>query len=150
MKTFIVTCSWLVFLFTDVAAQTTFIDQAVKDKRFSITVQSMSPRRGGFRNLTTLYTFAVTPDTVATQLPYAGRAYQAPIGSSDAGIDILSREFEYDAKPRKKGAWEITLKLKDEKNYPVINITLQANGSASVRISPVDREFISYTGTVKH
>lgn len=148
MKSILFCCAFIVLL-ADVVAQTPDIDQAVKDKTFSITVQSMSPRRGGFRNLTTLYTFKVSPDTVMADLPYAGRAYRAPIGSTDGGISIMSREFEYEAKPRKKAAWEITLKLKDQSNYPVINITLQANGGASIRISPVDREFISYSGAVK-
>lgn len=124
------------------------VEQLAKEKRFKINVESMSPRRGGFRRLTTLYTFTVTPDTVTTELPYAGRAYQAPMGTDDAGIKFLSRDFEYNAKPGKKGAWEIELRLKDAKNYPQINITLQRGGSASIRISPVDREFISYTGTL--
>jgi hypothetical protein len=130
-------------------AQTSDVDQAVKDKRFTINVESMSPRRGGYKRLTTLYTFKVTPDSVITDLPYAGRAYQAPMGSNDTGIKFLSRDFGYESKPGKKGAWEITLKLKDTRNYPVINITMQANGSSSIRISPVDREFISYSGTRK-
>jgi hypothetical protein len=130
-------------------AQTSDVDQAVKDKRFTINVESMSPRRGGYKRLTTLYTFTVTPDTVVTDLPYAGRAYQAPMGNNDTGVKFLSQDFEYESRPGKKGAWEITLKLKDTRNYPVINITMQANGSSSIRISPVDREFISYSGTKK-
>jgi hypothetical protein len=141
----------LAFLFTilcdNLFAQT--VDQAVKDKRFTITVESMSPRRGGFKRLTSLYTFAVTPDTVVTDLPYAGRAYQAPMGTNDTGIKFLSKVYEFDARPGKKGAWEITLKLKDTPNYPTVGITLQSSGSASIRLTPIDREFISYTGTLK-
>jgi hypothetical protein len=141
----------LAFLFTilcgSLSAQT--VDQAVKDKRFTITVESMSPRRGGFRRLTSLYTFAVTPDTVVTDLPYAGRAYQAPMGTNDTGIKFLSKAYEFNARPGKKGAWEITLKLKDTPNYPTVSITLQSSGSASIRLTPIDREFISYTGTLK-
>ncbi|HTF17596.1 MAG TPA: DUF4251 domain-containing protein [Chryseolinea sp.] len=149
MNTTILTLSLVTLLTTGLNAQPNRVDQAVKDKRFTINVESMSPRRGGFKRLTSLYTFVVTPDTVNTDLPYVGRAYQAPMGTNDTGVKFLSREFEYDAKPGKKGAWEITLKLKDAKNYPVVNLTLQPNGSASIRMSPVDREFISYTGTIK-
>jgi hypothetical protein len=130
-------------------AQSTKVDQAVKDKRFTIIVESMSPRRGGYKRLTSLYTFSVTPDTIVTDLPYAGRAYQAPMGTNDTGINFLSRVFDYEAKPGKKGAWEITLKPKDVKNYPQVNVTLQSSGSASIRMSPVDRDYISYTGTLK-
>jgi hypothetical protein len=130
-------------------AQSTKVDQAVKDKRFTIIVESMSPRRGGYKRLTSLYTFSVTPDTIVTDLPYAGRAYQAPMGTNDTGINFLSRVFDYEAKPGKKGAWEITLKPKDVKNYPQVNVTLHSSGSASIRMSPVDRDYISYTGTLK-
>lgn len=125
------------------------IEEAVNDKTFTITVESMSPRRGGYRRLTTLYTFKVTPDTVETELPYAGRAYQAPIGSDASGVKFLSTDFEYQAKPGKRGAWEITLKIKDAKNFPLVHLTLQPGGSASIRITPVDREFISYTGKLQ-
>lgn len=125
------------------------VDEAVKDKRFTITVESMSPRRGGYRRLTTLYTFKVTPDTVETELPYVGRAYQAPIGNDAAGVKFLSTDFEYQSKPGKRGAWEITLKIKDAKNFPLVHLTVQPSGSASIRMTPVDREFISYTGTLQ-
>ncbi|MGC3946823.1 MAG: DUF4251 domain-containing protein [Chryseolinea sp.] len=137
----------LMFVGLELHAQKDIV-QSVKDKRFTINVESMSPRRGGYKRLSSLYTFKVTPDTVVTDLPYAGRAYQAPMGTDDTGIKFLSREFEYTAKPGKKGAWEIQLKLKDTRNYPVISLTLQPGGSASIRISPVDKDFISYTGTV--
>jgi len=137
----------LATLFGELSAQS--VDQAVKDKRFTITVESMSPRRGGFRRLTTIYTFTVTPDTVVTDLPYAGRAYQAPMGTDDSGVKFLSTSYEFNAKPGKKGAWEIALSLKDTPNYPKVSITLQSNGSASIRMAPVDREYISYSGTLK-
>lgn len=149
MKEFILTISLVAMIVHGLRAQSAEVDQAVKDKRFIINVESMSPRRGGFKRLTTLYTFSVSPDTVVTDLPYAGRAYQAPMGTDDNGVKFLSREFEYEAKPGKKGAWEITLRLKDAKNYPVVNVTLQSSGSASIRMSPVDREYVSYTGTLK-
>ena len=139
---------FLVTIAFETSAQSADVDQAVKDKRFTINVESMSPRKGGYRRLTTPYTFKVSPDTVVTDLPYMGRAYQAPMGTNDNGIKFLSKEFEYVTKPGKKGAWEITLKLKDTRNYPMINITLQPNGTASIRMSPVDREFISYGGTM--
>jgi hypothetical protein len=134
-------------LFGELSAQS--VDQAVKDKRFTINVESMSPRRGGFRRLTTLYTFEVTPDTVVTDLPYAGRAYQAPMGTDNSGVKFLSTSFGFEARPGKKGAWEITLTLKDTPNYPKVSITLQSGGSASIRMAPVDREYISYSGTLK-
>lgn len=139
---------FVVAIALETRAQSTDVDQAVKDKRFTINVESMSPRKGGYRRLTTPYSFTVSPDTVVTDLPYMGRAYQAPMGTNDNGIKFLSKEFEYITKPGRKGAWEITLKLKDTRNYPMINITLQPNGTASIRMSPVDREFISYGGTM--
>lgn len=148
MKAIVLTLALFTVVSGTVLSQSSDIEEAVKAKSFTIRVESMSPRRGGFRQLTTLYTFIVRPDTVTADLPYVGRAYQAPMGTSDSGVKFLSRDFEYKAEPRKKGSWEITLRLKDETNYPLINITLQPNGSASIRISPVDREFISYMGRV--
>lgn len=146
---FLATLAVLMLLTSDLCAQSGEVDKAVNDKRFTINVESMSPRRGGYRRLTTQYTFVVTPDTIVTELPYMGRAYQAPMGSDNTGVKFLSRDFTYETKPGKKGAWEITLKPKDTPNYPMIFITLQTTGAASIRMTPVDREFISYGGTLK-
>lgn len=124
-------------------------DKAVEDKKFTIVVESVNPRRGGLRPLTSRYTFVVSPDTVVTHLPYFGRAFQAPISVTDGGIRILSTQFSYESVKRKKGGWEITIRTKDQRNYPIIYVTIQQSGSASIRISPVDREPISYTGRLE-
>ena len=121
----------------------------ISAKRFTIEVQSLTPARGGYRVLSPTYTFRVGPDTVSTELPYIGRLYQAPMNTKDNGVNFTSLKFEYTAKPRKKGGWDITLKTHDTPKFPKTMITIQANGNATIMINPTDRETISYSGVIK-
>lgn len=89
------------------------IKQLVDAQRYVFVAQSESPQAGGVRQLTSLYTLTVLPDTIISDLPYIGRTYQATSGSSDGGIKFTSLKFEYSARDKKKGGWQISVKPKD-------------------------------------
>lgn len=125
------------------------IQTLVEAKRFVVQVQSVSPQRGGLRQLTPGYTFTVLPDTVISYLPYFGRAYQATIDPTDAGIKFTSTDFQYEAKNRKKGGWDISIRPKDSGKAYQIFLTITSAGYASMRIVSSDRESISYNGRVE-
>ena len=122
---------------------------AVSNQKFTIEVQSMIPARGGFRTLSPPYYFNVSTDTIKTELPYMGRLYQPPMNVNDNGINFLSQKFDYKVTPKKKGGWDITLHMHDTPKFSKANVTILPNGNASIRISPNDRQTISYSGIVK-
>ena len=121
----------------------------IKNQRFEFLAESASPLRGRMIFLTPGYNLKVSKDSVVSNLPYYGRAYQANLDPSKAGITFTSTDFEYSKKDRKKGGWELTIKAKDQQNSPQIFITVSPNGSASVRVNATDRQSISYNGRVK-
>lgn len=136
----------LVFNLVPVFGQNT--KEAVEERRFTIEMESVTPQRGGYRSLTAGYRLTVTPDTVTADLPYFGRAYQAQINPSDAGVKFTSTDFEYTVKDRKKG-WNVQIKPKDATRYSQLILMITESGRATVRVIPTDREGISYNGTIR-
>lgn len=118
-------------------------------KRFVVQVQSVSPAKGGLRQLTPGYTFTILPDSIISELPYFGRAYQASINPSDAGIKFMSTDFQYEVKDRKKGGWDLKIRPKDNGKAHQFFITITTAGRASMRVSSSDRESISYNGFIE-
>ncbi|MBA4055591.1 MAG: hypothetical protein C0490_12830 [Marivirga sp.] len=154
MKTAIIHLFFVVFTtgITTVTAQDsneTSIQSLIDTKRFVFQVQSVSPARGGLRQLSPGYTLVVLPDTIISELPYFGRAYQATINPSDAGIKFTSTDFQYELKNRKKGGWDIKIRPKDKGKAHQLFLTITTTGRASMRISSSDRESISYNGFVE-
>jgi glutamate dehydrogenase/leucine dehydrogenase len=80
-------------------------------KRYTFLANYVLPQRGGGRQLTSEYDLRVTPDSVISFLPYFGRAYfDVPYGGGDGGIKFTSTKFTYEAKEKKKGGWEISIR----------------------------------------
>lgn len=125
------------------------IQGLIDAKRFVVQVQSVSPARGGLRQLTPGYTFTILPDSILSELPYFGRAHQASINPSDAGIKFTSTDFQYEVKNRKKGGWDLKIRPKDNGKAHQFFITISTTGHASMRVSSSDRESISYNGFIE-
>ena len=121
----------------------------VDNKRFVFVAQSANPMRGRTIHLSPGYRIEVSADTVKTDLPYYGRAFSAPMNSSDAGIKFTSTEFTYTVKDRKKNGWDVTIKAKDNTRSHQIYLTISSKGSASARVLSSDKESISFDGYIQ-
>src|SRR5687767_9610598 len=89
------------------------IKQLIDSKRFEFIAQSMTPTSGRMRQLTSYYSLIVKPDTLLSDLPYAGRAYSAPMDPTSTGVSFTSTSYDYKISDRKKGGWDIEIKPKD-------------------------------------
>jgi hypothetical protein len=123
------------------------VKEMIDNKRFVFAAQTMSPQKGGMRTLTPGYTMKVSPDTLVSDLPYIGRAFQAPIGGSDGGMKFTATKFTYTVKEKKKG-WTININTKEVSGNPRIILTTFDNGNATIVITSSDRDSISYSGVV--
>ena len=130
------------------AAQAELITKIIKEQNYLFTAQSVTPTGGRYKQLTTDYFVRVSKDTIMADLPYFGKAYSAPIGSSDGGIHFTSTNFEYELADRKKGGWDISIKTKDIQDAQRFNFTIFDNGSASLQATSNNRQPISFSGYV--
>jgi hypothetical protein len=125
------------------------IKAIVESRSFTFNAQTATPQKGGTRQLDAGYTLLLRNDTLFCDLPYMGRVYQTQIGSSDGGFKFQSRKFEYQYKSGKNGKWTVRLNTKDLQNQRDFYLTIAPNGIASVSVSCIDRQSISYSGIVK-
>lgn len=124
------------------------ISALVAEQQYTFFAQSASPTKGGLIQLNPGYTVVVKKDTVTSDLPYYGRAYQAGYGSNDGGIKFTSLSYDYKVTPRKKDGWNISIKPKDASNFRELLLTVYSDGSASLNVNCNDRQPISYRGYI--
>lgn len=129
-------------------AQSKDIRTAVQTRHFIFKAQSAQPNRGRNIQLTSSYDLKVKNDSLIVYLPYYGRAYSAPVGSAGGGIDFTSTSFNYTVKDKKKGGWDISIKLKDQQDVREITLSVSSNGYATAYITSTNRDFISFYGYV--
>jgi hypothetical protein len=120
----------------------------VESKEFTFKARTVMPMSGGSRQLTTDYDVRLLGDSIISYLPYFGRAYTATYGTESGGVEFTSTQFEYKAKARKKGGWDITIKPKDVKEVQELDFTVSDDGSASLRVTSTNRQPISFYGNV--
>lgn len=124
------------------------ISSAVDDRSYQFLARFVQPASGRMRELTGVVHFLrVTEEKVSADLPYFGRAYSAPIGSA-GGIKFESTDFTYNETVNKRGAREITIKVRNSSVVRDLNLTIFPDGNADLRVTPENRRFISYRGEV--
>lgn len=124
------------------------IKNLVDNQQYVFYAESVIPMSGRQRFLTSDYAVAVGKDTVVSDLPYFGKAYSAPIGSTDGGIKFTSTKFEYKVTPRKKGGWDINIKPTDISDVQQLTLTVYKNGTAYLNVNSTNRQSISYNGHI--
>lgn len=122
------------------------IKQLVNSKDFVFKAQFALPMGGSSFQLTSEYDVKVVKDTLICFLPYFGRAYSAPMNPSEGGIKFTSKDFEYTAKNRKRGGWDIVVKPRDVQNIQQLTFYISESGYGSVQVTDNNRQPISFNG----
>jgi hypothetical protein len=125
------------------------IQAAIDSETFIFEAQQASGIRGRMIQIDPGYTMVVTPEKISGDLPFFGRSYQAAIGSSDGGLNFEFSEFDFLVKPRKKGGYDVTIAPTGSSDVRSIYLTIQKNGSASLRVISNSKESMTYTGNIK-
>jgi hypothetical protein len=124
------------------------IKKAVDDRTFTFTAQTATPLGGAVKQLTSTYDLTISKDTVIAFLPYFGRAYTVPLDPSKGGIQFTENNAGYSASDRKKGGWDIVIKVKQQEDALQLSLTVFQNGSASLLVNSANRDPISFDGFV--
>lgn len=120
----------------------------LEGKHYVFQAQMAQPSRGTSRQLTSGYDLRVSGDTLIAQLPYFGRAYQAPVDLRGGGIDINTTDYSYSIAPKRKGRWNITFDPKGKGDVRSMNLSVSEDGYASLQVLSNNREPITFTGIV--
>lgn len=127
---------------------TTEILNAVENQSFQFDSRFVQPARGRSLNITGNYFLRVSPDKIVADLPYFGRAYSATLGS-EGGIKFESTDFDYHVSTNKKGGKEVHIKINNSGVVTEMSLTTFGDGGADLRVTPVNKQFISYRGELR-
>ena len=131
------------------AAKVAAVKNMMDLQDFVFVPRSLIPMSGNSRQLDQSDFLRMTKDSIVSYLPYFGRAFTAPVNSSDAGFEFTSTKFEYLKKENKKGGWDILIKFKDQMYVRELSFVIFDNGSASLNITSLNRDPISYDGYIR-
>jgi hypothetical protein len=136
-----------IFLSSYLSAQHTDLSQSLHDREFTFHARTAQPARGQNIQLTSYYDLRIHGDSLVAYLPYYGRAYTAPIGNNEGGIQFTSTNFSIKTKDRRKGGWEIDILPKGQDVREMI-LTVSENGYSNLSVTSSSRDFISFYGDV--
>lgn len=131
------------------------VKSIVEAQNYVFSANYVNPSRMAGRSLTSEYDLTITKDTIMAYLPYFGRAYVAPpYGSTEGGIKFTNTHFTYTAKAGKKGGWSVTIKptnknISDGRDVQSMNLSISADGYASLQVISSNRDPISFNGTIE-
>lgn len=124
------------------------VKDLITSRQYIFFAQSVTPMSGRQRFLTGDNTLSVAKDTVISDLPYFGRAYSAPMNTSEGGIKFTSLNFDYLVSDRKKGGWNITIKPKDKQDVQLLILNVFVDGTASLQVTSNNRQPIQFNGYI--
>lgn len=129
---------------TQGAALKTLID----NRNYVFQAQLAQPTRGTSMQLTGGYELRVSGDTLVAQLPYFGRAYQAPADMRGGGVDFTTTDYSYSIEPKRKGRWNITFDPRGKGDVRNMILSVSEDGYASLQVLSNNRDPITFTGIV--
>ena len=124
------------------------VKEMIDEKRFTINVNRALPMGGRSVNLTSSYTLEMRGDSVVSYLPYYGRAYSVPYGGGNGGVRFEQSVTDYQCSFNKKGTAQIKFVARTDEDTYRFDIQVFPGGSASIHVTPVNKQSITYQGEV--
>ncbi len=125
----------------------TRVKESVDNRAFRISVDRVVPMSGRSRNVTSNYSLTVRNDSVFSYLPYFGQAYSLPYGGG-VGMTFDAPLTEYSQRYDKKNNAEITFRTRSADDTHTFRIQIYPNASATIQVTSINRQGITYYGTV--
>lgn len=123
------------------------VKEWIDSKHFTIEVDRALPLRGRSVHLTSPYSLELRGDSLFSYLPYFGRAYNVPYGGGN-GMRFEKPMTEYAVTYGKKGKTILLFNTKTDDDKYTFFIEIYPNGSATIQVTPVNRQSISYYGEI--
>jgi hypothetical protein len=125
----------------------------VEAKTYFFKANSANSKRGRNIDLTVdNYGINVTPISVKCDLPFYGESYGGTGGYGGSGsgpIKFESTEFFYEAVPRKKGGWTVTIRPKAAAGVQEVILSISEEGYTNVTVTSTNRSVMNYYGNLQ-
>ena len=121
---------------------------AIADKRWHIDITSMNTLRYGSQAVTSDFYLELRGDTLRSYLPYLGDAHM-PTMSPAIGLNFEEPVLSYkESKPKSNKFTQIDIDVRTREDSYHYVIEIYDNGQAYIRVRSVNRDPISFDGTM--
>ena len=124
------------------------VAEAVASRHLHIDVSTMSTLRYGAKTLTSNYFLELRGDTLCSDLPYWGQAYQAPVGGPSIGLKFEAPILRYSESRPKANKTLLELDVKTQEDAYHYLIEVYDTGESYIRIRSLNRDPISFDGAL--
>ena len=125
------------------------IEEGLANRQFTIDIERAQPQAPmGIINLSSPYSVTVDGDTLKSDLPFFGRAYNIPYGGGK-GLRFKAPITKYSVDSSHRNRHVIYIDAVDTEDTYLYIITLFSNGNATVSVTPRERSNIDFTGQFK-
>ena len=124
------------------------IAEAVAARHLHIDIRSMDTFRYGTKMVTSDYFMELRGDTLCSNLPYWGQAFQAPIGSPSIGLNFEAPILRYLESRTKANKTQLDLDVRTQEDTYHYHIELYDTGESYIRVRSMNRDPISFDGTI--
>jgi hypothetical protein len=125
------------------------IKNVIDSSQFIFVAERVNPLRGSTRYLTSKYNVTIKKDTIDCDLPYFGRAFQAPIDPLKGGIRFVSSDFSRSINSKNENEWEILFKPNDNADVQQLSFDIFNSGTATLHVTNTHRDPISFYGHIE-
>lgn len=125
------------------------IKNVIDSSQFIFVAERVNPLRGSTRYLTSRYDVVIKKDTIVCDLPYFGRAFQAPLDPSKGGIHFVSYDFSKSINSKNENEWEVLIKPNDNADVQQLSFDIFNNGTATLNVTNTHRDPISFYGHIE-
>ncbi len=124
------------------------VKELIESRNFRFVANSATSMGGARFDLTSIYDLEIENNHVKAFLPYYGVAYKVEYGA-EGGIkfDANAEEIDYKYNEKKK-IYQIRMSIPEKDEHNDIYMTVGVDGFATVMISFIHRQPITYSGFI--
>ena len=125
------------------------IANAIANKRWHIDITSMNTMRYGARTVSPDFYLELRGDVLHSYLPYMGQARVSPTLSPSIGLNFEEPVLSYKTStPKSKKYTQIDIDVKTREDSYHYVVQLYDSGDATIRVRSLNRDPISFEGTM--
>ena len=125
------------------------VADAIAARQWHIDITSMNTMRYGSKAVTSDFYLELRGDTLHSYLPYLGQAHVSPTLSPSIGLNFETQVLRYkESTPKSKKYTQIDIDVKTREDSYHYVIELYDSGEATIRVRSLNRDPISFDGTL--
>ena len=122
--------------------------EAVASRQLHIDINSMNTLRYGSKMVSSDFFLELRGDTLCSYLPYFGQAYQSSMESPSIGLNFEMPILRYSESQSKANKTQLELDVRTLEDTYHYLIDLYDTGEAHIRVRSMNRDPISFDGTI--